>query len=112
VAAIAARWDDLVRYLALDLTKELGRDVKQILPANERTAIARRDALVASLADSGSLNAELQVPNVAGPLSLAADLRARQLVVSTRIDAPKEADPRGAFRGCCVSYRMRPIPSR
>jgi hypothetical protein len=104
VAAIAARWDDLVRYLALDLTKELGRDVKQVLPPHERTAIARRDALVASLADSGSLHAELQVPNVAGPLSLAADLRAKQLVVSTRIDAPKDGRSKGR-----VSWLLRQV---
>jgi hypothetical protein len=104
VAAIAARWDDLVRYLALDLTKELGRDVKQVLPPSERTPSARRDALVASLADGGRLGAELQVPNVAGPLLLIADLRARQLIVSTHIDAPKEGRSKGR-----VSWLLRQL---
>ncbi len=30
VAAIASRWDELIQFLSLDLTKELGRDVKQL----------------------------------------------------------------------------------
>jgi hypothetical protein len=45
VAAVAARWDDLIRYVGLDLTKMLGRDVKHVLPKEERTPAARQSAL-------------------------------------------------------------------
>jgi len=90
VAAVAARWDDLVRYLALDLTKDLGRDVKQVLSRAERAPGARRHALIESLANSGQLEAELQVPDAAGPLNIVADLRSRQVIVSTKLDAPRE----------------------
>lgn len=68
VAAVAARWDDLIRYLGLELTKVLGRDVKQALPKSERTPTARLAALRSSLPESNRLYAELQVPDVAGPL--------------------------------------------
>jgi hypothetical protein len=95
VAVIVRRWDDLVRYLGLDLTKDLGRDVKQFLPKEERTPTARHQALQESLVTTGRLYAALQVPNVPGPIDLVADLRSRQVIVTTRIDAPKEGRSRG-----------------
>lgn len=90
VVGVGARWDELIRYLALSLTKELGQDVRQSLPTSERTADARRSGLVDSLVSRGRLYAELQVPNVAGTLQVEADLRARQVLVSTRLEAPRE----------------------
>lgn len=90
VAAVAARWDDLTRYLGLELTKELGRDVRQTLPKSERSSTDRQGALRDSLASSGRLYSELQVPNVAGPLEIVADLRSRQVIVSTKLEAPRE----------------------
>jgi hypothetical protein len=55
VIATVARWGDLVRYLALSLTTELGREVKHVLPASERTPNVRRQALTESLVSSGRL---------------------------------------------------------
>lgn len=104
VAAVASRWDDLIRYLGLELTKELGRDVKQVLGKNERTPTARQQALRDSLANSGRLYAELQVPNSAGPLEIVADIRSRQVSVSTRIDAPREGRSKGR-----VSWLLRQL---
>ena len=104
VAEVAARWDDLIRYLGLDLTKDLGRDVRQVLKKEERTPAARLQALRDSLAASGRLYAELQVPNVAGPLEIVADLRARQIIASTRIDAPRDGRSRGR-----VSWLLRQL---
>jgi len=104
VAAVAARWDDLVRYLGLQLTKELGQDVRQLLAPGERTTAARRNALVASLASSGHLYAELRVPNAAGPVQVVADLRARQITASARIEAPALGTSRGR-----VSWLLRQL---
>jgi hypothetical protein len=87
---VAARWDDLLRYLALTLTKELGEDVRPALAATEKTPQARLTALVDSLVSKGRLYGELRIPNAAGHLRVEADLRARLVVVSTRIDAPRE----------------------
>lgn len=102
--AVAARWDDLVRYLALSLTAELGRQVRQVLPVAERQPDARRQALAESLVGTGQLYAELSIPDTAGTLSLVADLRARQVTASTVIDAPKEGTSKGR-----VSWLLRHI---
>ena len=104
VISTVARWDDLVRYLGLSLTTELGREVKQTLPSAERSPAARRQALTESLIASGRLYANLQVPNVAGPLTITADLRTRQIVASTLIDAPREGTSRGR-----VSWLLRQL---
>jgi len=104
VAALAARWDDLIRYLGLELTKDLGRSVTQVLGREERTPSERLAVLKDSLADNGRLYAELQVPDVAGRLEVMADLRSRQVIVSTRIDAPKDGRSRGR-----VSWLLRQL---
>ncbi len=104
ITVVAARWDDLIRYLGLELTKVLGRDVRQMLSKEERTPSARLAALRSSLAESSRLYAELQIPNVAGPLEVEVDLRARQIVVSTRIDAPREGRSRSR-----VSWLLRQL---
>lgn len=95
VAAVANRWDELLRFLSLDLTKELGRDVKQLARRQEATAAARHEALRRSLADTGRLYADLRIPDTAGALEIVADLSARQLIVSAELDAPEEGQSRG-----------------
>jgi hypothetical protein len=104
VASIAARWDDLVRYLALSLTSELGRHVRHMLPKQEASPAARKQALMDSLASSGRLYADLLIPDVASLLSLIADLKARQITASTVIDAPKEGTAKGR-----VSWLLRQL---
>ncbi len=95
VAAVATRWDELIGYLGLDLTKDLGRDVKQVMRRDESTPTIRHQALRAALASNGRMYAELQIPNAAGPLEIVADLRSRQIIVSTEISAPQEGQGRG-----------------
>jgi hypothetical protein len=50
------------------------------------------------------LFADLQIPNVAGPLTVVADLRTRQIHASTAIDAPREGTSRGR-----VSWLLRQL---
>lgn len=95
VAAVANRWDELIRFLSLDLTKELGRDVKQLAGRQESTAAGRSQALRHSLADAGRLYADIQIPDTAGALEITADLSTRQIVISTELAAPKEGQSRG-----------------
>lgn len=104
VARLASRWDDLVRYLALDLTADLGHQVRQVLPASERTPEGRRQALINYLTTKGRLFAEVHIPDAAGTMVLLADLRARQLIVSTTIDAPREGTAKGK-----VSWLLRQL---
>lgn len=104
VGDVAARWDDLIRFVCLQLTKDLGRDVRQVLGRDERTPTARQTALRDALATTGRLHAELRVPDSAGPLEVVADLRSRQVIVSTRIDAPRQGRSKGR-----VSWLLRQL---
>ena len=95
VAAVASRWDELVQYLVLHLTRDLGRDVKQLLSRQESTVAARHQAVKDSLVGKGQLHAELRIPDTAGPLEIVADLVARQITIATELEAPKEGKSRG-----------------
>lgn len=104
VAAVASRWDELMRYLSLELTKELGLDVKEVLRRSEGSGAARHQALRESLASTGRLYGELRIPNTAGNLEIVADLGSRQVVVSTTLGAPKEGKSKGR-----ISWLMRQL---
>jgi hypothetical protein len=95
VSAVASRWDELIQYLVLHLTRDLGRDVRQLLARQENSAASRHEALKASLASTGRLYANLQIPHTAGPLEVIADLSTRQVTIATELDAPKEGRARG-----------------
>ncbi len=95
VRDVAARWDDLLRYLCLHLTMELGRDVKPLVTRAEATPIARLHALKESLANRGVLQGTLVIPDVAGAINVTADLRARQITFGTEVEAPREGRSRG-----------------
>jgi hypothetical protein len=104
VDAVALRWDELVRYLCLDLTKELGFNVQQVLSSTERTPTARLLALKESLVSDGQLYGELRIPGAAGSLEIVVDLATRQVIASTRLDAPKEGRSKGR-----VSWLLRQL---
>jgi len=104
VEAIAYRWDELMRYLSLDLTKELGQDVQQVVAQSESSIGARQQALRSSLADKHELYGEIRVPGAIGPIRLSANLRARQVVASAKIDAPREGRSKGR-----VSWLLRQL---
>ena len=105
VADVADRWDQLVRYLCLDLTKELGRDVTQLLRGSESaSASARQQAVRDSLGSAGQLIAELQIPDAASSLEVVADLATRQVTTSARMAAPRDAKTRGR-----ISWLLRQL---
>jgi hypothetical protein len=104
VGTVANRWDELVGFLSLQMTKDLGRDVRELQRRNENTAVARHQALRESLANSGELYAELQIPDTAGPLEIVADLSERQIRISTELEAPKEGQSRGR-----ISWLLRQL---
>jgi len=104
VEAIAHRWDELMRYLCLDLTKELGQDVQQVVAQSESSVGARQQALRSSLVDKHELYGEIRVPGAVGPIRLSANLRSRQVVASAKIDAPREGRSKGK-----VSWLLRQL---
>jgi hypothetical protein len=104
VAVIATRWDELVRFLSLEMTKDLGRDVRELQRRTEATSVARHQALCGSLASDGELYTDLQIPDTAGPLQIVADLSERQVRLSTELDAPTEGQSRGR-----ISWMLRQL---
>lgn len=93
VHEIASRWDQLVAYLCLSLSQDLGREVKPIRPRKQTTE-QRREGTVKRLAESGTLDATLRVPDAAGDLTLEADLRSRDMRTSVELNAPQEGRPK------------------
>ena len=93
VQDVAARWDQLVAYLCLGLSQDLGREVKPVRP-RKQTSAERREQAVKRLADNGTLEAALRVPDAVGPLALEADLRSRDLRTSVSLDAPQDGRPK------------------
>ena len=90
--AVCARWRQLIDYLALGLSQDLGRDVTPLRP-RKQTANERIDDLVKELARESRLSGGLRVPDAVAPLSISADLRARQVTTAVTMDAPREGRP-------------------
>ena len=92
VRDVAARWEQLVEYLSLGLTQDLGRQVEPIWP--RKLAPAERHALhVKSMVDQGRLMASIRVPDAAGTLELEADLRGRRFRTAVVVAAPRDGRP-------------------
>lgn len=91
VPEVAARFDALLRYVSLQLGRQLGAEVTVALSRKEASDPAlRTQALVASLADSGCLQGAIRIPNTVAPLSVTADLRAGQVTCQLTLDAPRD----------------------
>jgi hypothetical protein len=89
---VAKRWDQFVDYLCLGLSQDLGREVIPMRP-RKQTSEVRLDAAVKGLAEGGTLEASVKIPDAAGPLRVEADLRTRQLSTCVIIDAPGDGRP-------------------
>jgi hypothetical protein len=103
VRTIAERWEQFVDYLALGLSQDLGRDVEPMRP-RKQTLLERVDSLVHDLEATGTLAGAVRVPDAVAAVAILADLRARQLVTSVSIDAPREGRPSAR-----VSWMMRQL---
>lgn len=92
VRDVAARWEQLIGYLSLGLTQDLGRQVEPLWP-RKLDPVARRELHVRSIVEQGKLLASIRVPNAAGDIDLEADLRGRRFRTSISVASPKEGRP-------------------
>jgi hypothetical protein len=92
VRDIASRWEQLVGYLALGLTQDLGRSVEPLWPRKLDQG-DRRELHVRSMVDQGKLLASIRVPDAVGAIDLEADLRGRRFRTSIVVAAPKDGRP-------------------
>ncbi len=87
--ATAARWEQLVAYLCLNLSQELGVVVRARYPRG-KGAEERLGEAASRLAGLGTLHGVFAVPGAVGPLELCADLKAKQLTTSVPLDSPRD----------------------
>lgn len=92
-ASVVARWEEFTQYVCLGLSQELGREVTPIYRRG-LTPAARRDATERELVENARLMATLRVPDAVGPITIEADLRARQVTTSVEVDAPGDGRPK------------------
>jgi hypothetical protein len=89
VRDVATHWDEFVQYLCLGLSQDLGKRVAQVHPRRQDQA-GRIDSITRGLANDGSLQAVIRVPNAAGDLTVNADLRACKTQVAVTIPGPQD----------------------
>jgi hypothetical protein len=90
-ADVAARWDQLIQYLALRMGRQLGTEVQPALSRKELAEPAlRAQAVVTGLAAQGVLSGTLRFPGAVGDVTVGADLRAGRISCSVDIDAPRD----------------------
>ncbi len=87
--AICTSFDQLMAHVGLHLTGLLGVDVAAIAPRNAPDRVARRQ----QLADSGMLFGSLRVPGAVDVVVVSADLRAKKVLASIDVVAPRDGRP-------------------
>jgi hypothetical protein len=92
---ISNRWIEFMRFLALQLGKDLGAEVTQSLSQQERTDHASRiDTLKNQLELDGTLSGRLRIPDAISDIRVAANLANRLVESSIDVKAPSEGTPR------------------
>ena len=87
---IAGKWEELISFAVLRLGRQLGTDVQEVLSKVERKDVSIRIAnIVDTMATRGVMTGAIRIPNTVGDITLRADLRAQQIVVSVSTDAPQ-----------------------
>lgn len=105
---VVTRWDQLLRFAALELRAEIGEDVDPVFPRSQTDVRQRASALIDSLCSMGTLSGALRIPHTAGDLRVEADLRARQLTASLDVGAPLDKGAKGRMSWLVNQLRDAP----
>ena len=109
VGETAERWDQLLRFVALTLGSEIGEDVQEVMPKQHRTdPRARTTGFIDQLCAEGSLSGVLRIPHTVDDMRITADLKARQISISTKIDTPPNRQGRGSISWLVNQLRDSP----
>ena len=95
VEEVVSRWDQLLRFAALQLSAEIGHDVDPVFPRGQTDHRQRTASLVESLLSTGRFSGALRIPNTAGDLMIEANLRSRRLSASLDVLAPQDKGAKG-----------------
>ena len=87
---VAGKWEELVSFAALRLGRKLGTGVQEVLTSKERADLSIRISnIVDAMVDLGMMPGTIRIPDTVGDVTLRADLRAQQIVVSVSLKAPR-----------------------
>lgn len=88
---VATRFDQLIAFAAMRLSRQLGVTVQPALSRSELADPAsRRLAQAAQLVSTGKLTGGLRIPNAIASVQITVDLRASQVAASLAFSAPAE----------------------
>jgi hypothetical protein len=88
---VVARFDQLLAFSGMELSRRLGASVQQRLSRKERAEPATRvQEQAIQLAKTGQLLGSLVIPNAAAPIDILVDLRANRVDCSAVLQAPTE----------------------
>jgi hypothetical protein len=108
VSDTVASWQELCRFLALDLTSAIGAPVRCRMNKKELADpllhVARNTG---DLVDRSCLTAELEIPNAASPMSVTADFRRRTLDISMSLNVPRDKKRAKS----CITWALRQLDS-
>jgi hypothetical protein len=91
---VVSRWEQLLRFAALRLERDLGSGVQVGLSRREQAdPTVRTAALAGELVSNGTLSGVLRVPNTVGDLRILADLRTGRCTIEVDVAAPSEGRP-------------------
>ena len=105
IGEVVARWEQLLRFAALRLERELGTGVQVVVSKKELAdANGKRARQVDDLVNRQLLAGTLRIPNTVGDLVIVADLRSNRCQVS--VDLPGPAEGRALTR---VNWLVRQL---
>jgi hypothetical protein len=109
LAEVTSRWEQLLRFAALRLGRELGAEVQVQLSRKEAADPALRFAAQAqSLVGTGTFYGTLTIPDAIAPIDIAVDVRTSRVTVSVDVEAPR--DGRAATRVNWLTRQLRDAP--
>jgi hypothetical protein len=91
IAEVVSRWEQLLRFAGLRLSRDLGTDVRVVRSRREAADPGLLFAAQsASLVEAGTLTGALAIPDAIGVLNVDVNLRANRVTVFVDVDAPRE----------------------
>lgn len=91
---VVDHFSQLVRYIGMNLSSQLGVDVQQVLSRKERNdPVSFIQSMSQELASTGRMKGSISVPYAASLVNILADLRAGRIACSVDLTAPGEGRP-------------------
>jgi hypothetical protein len=95
VVDVAVRWDQLLRYAALQLGAQTGANVQHLLSRAHQDQKVRIAYLAEALAAGRPIDGALRVPHTIGDIEIFADIKAGRIAAAVTVPAPEDRGGKG-----------------